>query len=130
MIIQAKKCHIKDIENINNKELGDNYSFNEGLYYVFIHRNKPIAAISYEKKKNGIAEINTLTVRKRYHGRGIGKLLINFLEVKMKNEKMKKITLGSLKRFKAKNFYLKCGFKRVKDYDNETYQFSKKLTKQ
>jgi len=98
---------------------------------------KVIGYLSFEFfAGNDFVDIDTVIVDKKYIRSGIGRKLVKYFLNKTAKEikKIKRVTTGSYKVFKDKEFYLKMGFKEIFPYDCKEgeldwYEFEKKLVK-
>ncbi|MDD4996462.1 MAG: GNAT family N-acetyltransferase, partial [Patescibacteria group bacterium] len=74
-------------------------------YYLALENNKCLGVIGLVPAA-GSYEIYSLVSNRP----GVGKELVRFAEKKCRREKINKLWCWSLKRYKAKDFYLKMGF--------------------
>ena len=75
---------------------------------IVLYKNKPVgcARIRFIKNK---AKLERLAIIKKYRGKEIGVLLMNYLIKYCKKKKVKEISSHS--QYYVKDFYKKCGFK-------------------
>ncbi len=115
-IVKAKKSHVKELSALLKGLDIENYSFSDeeritpliekGYYYVAIEDNKIVGSIALMIIEES-CQIDALITSKK----GVGRALIEFAVEKCKEEGAKKLWCWSLKRYNAKGFYDKMGFK-------------------
>jgi len=121
-VVKAKKgdakeisnCRQKSLEKLGIKELLDNASFSavtEDIesedVFSLVEGDKILGTVSF-----GEGQISGLYVDPEFAGRGVGKILLRFIEKYAKSKKMKSIYVFST--LNARDFYLKNGYKPVK----------------
>lgn len=98
----------------NNLTVTKEYlSNNSGFKLVF--KNNIIGYYSYLLLDKEIVKLDNLFILPNYIGKGFGKLLIEDFLNKMKNLKIKKITLNSEPN--AEKFYSKYGFNKIGEFE-------------
>lgn len=115
-VVKAKKSHAEELSALLKGLDTESYSFSEvekitpliekGYYYVAIEDNRIVGSIALMIVEES-CQIDVLITSKK----GVGKALIDFALEKCKEEGAKKIWCWSLKRYDAKGFYDKMGFK-------------------
>jgi N-acetylglutamate synthase-like GNAT family acetyltransferase len=89
------------------------------FYYIIKNNNRLIGMMCLEDDGTGVINIETLAISKSYQKKGLGKLLISkaisvvkkMNSLRTKTPRIEIITVASDDRYKAKDFYLKMGFK-------------------
>jgi GNAT superfamily N-acetyltransferase len=83
---------------------------------------------SFAKTENP-CELKILYLDNKFRGQGFGKILINFLEEKVKENKYTELMVRSAKKYKdtAYGFYEKMGYKNLGLTDNNMAVFNKEL---
>lgn len=76
--------------------------------FIEDERKQIIACARLQDNKNTIGQIRFMAVDGNYQGKGLGKLLVNFLEQKGKEFRFRKIELQA--RENAVDFYKSCGY--------------------
>jgi predicted GNAT family N-acyltransferase len=76
--------------------------------YIEDEHKQIIACARLQENKDKIGQIRFMAVENKYQGKGLGKLLVNFLEQKGKELKLSKIELQA--RENAVDFYKSCGY--------------------
>ena len=120
-VVKAKKgdakeisiCRQKSLEKLGVKELLDNASFsavtediaNEEVFSL-VEKDKILGTVSL-----GSGQISGLYVDPEFAGRGVGILLLKFIEKYAKSKKMKSVYVYST--LNARGFYKKNGYKPV-----------------
>jgi ribosomal protein S18 acetylase RimI-like enzyme len=89
---------------ISKNYIESNYTFK------LLNENTVIGYYSYIIEKPGV-KLDNLFVLPEYIGKGFGKYLVDDFLTRMRNQKIKKITLDSDPN--AEEFYLKIGFKKI-----------------
>jgi len=69
--------------------------------------------------------INTIAVRKEFHNKGFGKILLNYIIEKWLKSKYNEIIVGTFEEYGALDFYLSNGFK-IKTTHNDIYNDDRK----
>lgn len=105
----------KELEKYDEDFIGKNYS---GEIKLACHIDDKLAGgiIGYITTFN-ILYISTLFVKEKYRRMGIGKLLIENIEVKAKEQKVNTIRLDTFN-WQGKEFYLSLGYEIVGEYYN------------
>ena len=129
---EAEK-YVKRIENEINGATEFNMSF------WVIKKDEEIVGIgglsdilpsikNFSKTKNP-GELKILYLDNKFRGQGFGKILLNFLEEKAKDNKHTELMIRSAERYKdtAYGFYEKMGYKNIGLTDNNMLVFSKEL---
>lgn len=99
-----------------------------GTCYIIKEKNNIAGAICLNIRYR-ICEIQTLAIQKRMRCNGIGKRLVSFAVRNGKRKGANSIKLWSHKKFKARDFYLKCGFEELPYYYSESCYVFKKVLK-
>jgi len=129
---EAEK-YIKRIKN----EINGTTEFN--MSFWVIKKDDEIAGVgglsdilpsikNLSKTKNP-GELKILYLDNKFRGQGFGKILLNFLEEKAKDNKYTELIIRSAERYKntAYGFYEKMGYKNIGLTDNNMAVFNKKL---
>jgi len=145
--MKIKKATSKDIlllikinresEDPLDKKLGTTDNFVKKEFYNLM-KNKKAEFFIYDKKGfvcfkpyfsgYGNCEIYWLTVSKKYQGKGIGTLLLNFIKRYAKNKKFRAIYLYTSPIHKdAMKFYKKNNYKKINEFPDYYSDGSKSL---
>tara|TARA_Y100000310_G_scaffold345693_1_gene468399 strand:- start:42008 stop:42415 length:408 start_codon:yes stop_codon:yes gene_type:complete len=93
--------------------------------YFVLKNGRVCGAIGIEVYEEE-AEIVTLAIEKDSRGLGFGRKLVDFVIDEARGVDTELLVVGSARKYKAEDFYLKCGFKL--DYsDDEYHVFTMKL---
>jgi len=85
----------------------------QNLHHTFIMaelNEEPVGFASYSIIEDGIAKLHKLYVHQRTQGKGIGKLLIDFIAGELRAQNIKALRLNVNRNNKARFFYEKQGF--------------------
>jgi len=142
IIRKATKRDFKQIAEIIKKEYGKKpyyevweekdtlktltYYSKVGKIYVAVVEKEVVGVIiTRQEFYNGSHNIiiEELVVNSKKQGKGIGKEMMEYVEVLSKKKKVKAINLFASKKAKAYNFYKKIGYK----HDKNFVSFSKRL---
>ena len=101
------KTSLKEVDNLSKKDL-----------YVALDEKSIVGFIasSITPDNKAKAYINELWLKPSYQRKGIGKMLIKFIESKYKKKKVKTMRLVAKKNAGAFNFYKKIKYKEYKEY--------------
>lgn len=92
--------------------------FDTGHNFLIVEEdNKAIAFASYNKLKKGIFKLQKIYALPQEQGKGIGKMLINYIIEKIKKENATALLLNVNRNNKAKQFYERLGFKVISEED-------------
>ena len=95
-------------------------SFNKKNIKIIEHKSKCVAY--YEIKfQESLSYINNIQVSKLMQGKGLGTFLIDLMEKETQKHKLKKIRLKVFKDNLALKFYIKLGYKQVKDEGSSVF---------
>ncbi len=137
-----RKASIKDIKDLVQIEINSGYKFrgqidireeikrikedfNKGCDFFIEKDKRAYASVLF---KNSICHVDYLSVIKSEHGKGWGRLFMEFIEEKARKKKCKKITLEVNSKNKiAINLYKKFGYSIVEV--KEKVNYGKKVTK-
>lgn len=124
-----RKASIKDIKDLVHIEINSGYKFRDSIDmnkelkriksdfrkgYEFFIDSKKRAYMSLQFK-NKVCYLGYLSVIKSEHGKGIGKLFMEHVDILARNKKCKKIILEvNKKNYAAINLYEKFGYTIVK----------------
>jgi N-acetylglutamate synthase-like GNAT family acetyltransferase len=81
--------------------------------YIADENGTIIACARLQENENKAGQIRFMAVREDQQGKGLGKLLVRFLEEKAKEKNLKRIELQA--RENAVHFYKNCGYKIEKE---------------
>lgn len=111
----------EEYRNELNEQKNIEYIENGGNFWVaFDDDDNVIGTVALVKHNQTEAELKKLYVRSDYRGRGLSKELYSKVLEKSKKEDYKRIFLGTYDKLEtAINFYLKRGFTKIDDLDNE-----------
>jgi len=91
---------------------------NEGHQFLLAEENSiPIAYADYSLLKNDIYKLNKIYVLPQQQGKGIGKLLIDFIIQRIKKENASVLLLNVNRHNKAKGMYERLGFTVIGEED-------------
>ena len=85
----------------------------QNLHHTFIMAEldeEPVGFASYSIIEEGIAKLHKLYVHQRTQGKGIGKLMIDFIAGQLRTQNVKALRLNVNRNNKARFFYEKLGF--------------------
>lgn len=88
-----------------------------------------LPSIKSFQKTDSPCELKILYIDNKFRGQGFGKILLNFLEEKAKDNKYTELMIRSADRYKdtAYGFYEKMGYKNIGLTDNNMAVFNKEL---
>lgn len=106
-------------DKIYKEWLKNSFGLEEKSFIIYREKNKPSGFILYSSKDDK-SIIELIAVSEKHIGKGIGRKMINALEVRSIESNVFIINVGTqVKNIEAVNFYQKVGFKQVKC--DETY---------
>ncbi|MCX7760699.1 MAG: ribosomal protein S18-alanine N-acetyltransferase [Hydrogenothermaceae bacterium] len=123
-IISYEDKYLNQVLDLLNSVFDFHYTedyINTGLSekYVVLENGKVIGFFEFSILSD-LGEIFMIAVDKNFHGKGIGKVIMEFILEKMKEENVKEIYLDvSVNNKRAINFYKKYGFEEL--YIREKY---------
>ncbi|MBV9963820.1 MAG: GNAT family N-acetyltransferase [Parafilimonas sp.] len=92
--------------------------FNEGHHFLIVEEDKqPIAFADYSLLKDGVYKLHKIYVLPNQQGKGIGKLLIEYVIKKVKVNNGSALVLNVNRNNKAKQVYEHFGFKVISEED-------------
>ncbi len=107
----------KELERQNNHEYIENGG---NLWIALDDEDNVIGTIALIRHNDGEAELKKLYVRKDYRGKGLSKELYSRVIDATKVNAFNRIFLGTYEKLEtAINFYLKRGFKKIDELDEE-----------
>jgi ribosomal protein S18 acetylase RimI-like enzyme len=78
---------------------------------------EPVGFASYSTIAEGISKLHKIYVHQRTQGKGIGKMLIDFINDQLQSQHIKKLRLNVNRHNKARFFYEKLGFAIIGEED-------------
>ena len=110
----------EEYRNELNKQNNEEYIENGGNFWVaFDDDDNIIGTVALVKHSKSEAELKKLYVRSDYRGRGLSKELYSKVLEKKKKEEYRRIFLGTYDKLDtAITFYLKRGFTKIDNLDN------------
>jgi len=96
----------------SNKSLLEQIQKKEQLFYIAYQESSVVGfmAIEHNYKNEAITRIHKIYILPETQGKGIGKLMIDFIENKAKEKNSKALSLNVNRFNKAMHFYQKSGF--------------------
>ncbi len=85
----------------------------DGMMYLAIEDNRPVANAHITDKESGIFDIDALYCHPKYQKRGAGRLLVETLCKMKKEQGFKYCTISTLKNGPSVAFYERVGFKKL-----------------
>ena len=105
---------IREIVFIKEQKVPKKIEFDEfeksAKHFIVIYKNKPVgcARVRFIDKK---AKLERIALLKKYRGKGIGKIVINYLIKYCKNKNAKEIFMNA--QYYIRYYYNKLGFKEI-----------------
>lgn len=90
------------------------------IFFLVFENAQAIAFFSYNIKEDSSGFLHKLYILKEYRGKGVAQQILNFVELELKKQSVKKYRLTvNRQNIQAINFYFKAGFKieQVADFD-------------
>jgi len=92
----------------------------QNLHHTFLMvdlNEEPVGFASYSIIEDGIAKLHKIYVHQRTQGKGIGRLLIDFIAAELRTQNVKALRLNVNRNNKARFFYEKLGFTVITEED-------------
>ena len=84
--------------------------------FIALVDNKIVATARFRESEPGTIKVERMATKKEHRGKGIGKILLDFMIKEIKKLNPKKVYANC--QVQAQEFYEKCGFKKVSEpYD-------------
>ena len=112
-LIAGKENFFKDLENFP----GDQYKQPWGTFVIAKTGEVAVGCIGIRKFNNDSCEMKRMYIAKAYRGKGIGRILCNFVINWCRQSMYKRILLDTnIEMKEAVILYRKCGFKEIEPY--------------
>jgi GNAT superfamily N-acetyltransferase len=107
---------LADIESIVKMDWQSNILNNQGEIFLLEYNNEIIGVGGYLPKTNKLVELKKLRIDSRFQGQGFGRILLSFIEQKIKSKGYSKIFLDTSKRRpKTLQFYQNNGYMKINE---------------
>ena len=133
-IIEESKENFMDLLLLGDEQedMINKYLYRGELYALYDGELKTVCVVTREKDK--VFEIKNIATYEKFHGKGYGKIMIQYIIENFKN-KCNTLLVGTGESSRIISFYNKCGFEYshtekdffVKNYDHEMIEDGKPL---
>ncbi len=118
MLEEFKKPPFNEKVSLNAVLKSLTFYFKIGNIYVALEKDKTIGVLVFKIEQyweGAVLIIEDLAVKEEFKRKGVGKMLMNYVEVYAKRNRLKRIIFKTNKKAPAIKFYEKIGYKARKD---------------